>query len=97
MALYPGPALAGQGADLLVTSSAWWNSVAYNWDKFTVGNAIQSQRWHVVSQQVGTVGHAQVCGQSRVVDPKGRIACDTGAVAGLVIWATDILIDARTP
>ena len=94
MALYPGPALAGQGADLLVTSSAWWTSVAYNWDLFTVGNAVQSKRWHVVSQQVGTVGHVQVYGHSRVVNPKGTIVCDTGATEGLVIWATDIMIDA---
>jgi len=97
MALYPGPGLAGQGADLLVTSSAWWNSVANNWDLFTVGNATQSKRWHVVSQQLGTVGHAQVYGHSRVIDPKGAIVCDTGAMAGLVIWSTDILIDVRSP
>jgi predicted amidohydrolase len=97
MALYPGPALASQGADLLVTSSAWWTSVAFNWDPPTAGNAVQSKRWHVVSQQVGPVGHVQVYGHSRVIDPKGKIVCDTGAMEGLVIWATDILINARTP
>jgi predicted amidohydrolase len=94
---YPGPVLASQGADLLVTSSAWWTSVAGSWDECTVGNAVLSKRWHVVSQQVGTVGHAQVYGHSRVIDPKGKIVCDTGAMEGLVIWATDILINARTP
>jgi predicted amidohydrolase len=62
-----------------------------------VQNAVLSRRWHVVSQQVGTVGHVQVYGHSRVVDPKGTIVCDTGTGEGLVMWATDILIDARTP
>jgi len=95
MALYPGPGLAGQGADLLVSSSAWWTIYSSNYEAVTVGNAVQSKRWHVVSQQVGTVGHAQVYGHSRVVDPKGKAVCDTGATEGLVMWATDILIDAR--
>lgn len=94
---YPGPALARQGADLLVTSSAWWNDVSSSWNEFTAGNAVQSKRWLVVSQQVGSVGHVQIYGHSRVVDPKGTIVCDTGKMAGLVTWATDILIDARAP
>jgi predicted amidohydrolase len=94
MALYPGPALAGQGADLLVSSSAWWTVYSSNYEAVTVGNAVQSKRWHVVSQQVGTVGHAQVYGHSRVVDPKGKVVCDTGTGEGLVMWATDIMIDA---
>jgi len=91
---YPGPVLASQGADLLVTSSAWWTSVAGGWDEVTKGNAVRAKRWHVVSQQVGTVGHAQVYGHSQVVDPLGRIVGDTGAKEGLVMWPTDIMIDA---
>jgi predicted amidohydrolase len=94
---YPGPVLAGQSADLLVTPSAWWSSSPDGYDVVTVQNAVLSRRWHVVSQQVGTVGHVQVYGHSRVVDPKGTIVCDTGTGEGLVMWATDILIDARTP
>ena len=94
---YPGPLLATQGADLLVTCSAWWSSGASSWAEATVLNAVQANRWHVASQQVGTVGHVQVYGHSQIVDPKGRIVCDTGAMADLVIWATDILIDVRTP
>ena len=91
---YPGPLLASQGTDLLVTSSAWWSSGADSWATATVVNAVQSKRWHVASQQVGTIGHVQVYGHSQIVDPKGTIVCDTGAMAGLVIWATDIMIDA---
>jgi len=94
---FPGPLLASQGADLLVTSSAWWNRDAAYWDYMTTENAIRSQRWHVVGEQVGAVGHAQCYGHSQIVDPQGTIVCDTGATEGLVIWATDILIDARTP
>jgi predicted amidohydrolase len=90
---YPGPVLASQGADLLVTSSAWWTSVASSWDALTKENAVRAQRWHVASQQVGAIGHAQCYGHSQVVDPSGRIVCDTGAAEGLVMWATDILID----
>ncbi len=94
---YPGPALASQGADLLVTSSAWWNSVAWAWDLMTVTNAVLAGRWHIVSQQVGTIGHAQCYGHSRAVDPLGRIVCDTGATAGMVLWATDRVTDIRNP
>lgn len=93
----PGPVLANQGADLLVTSSAWPADAANLWDSATRDNASQAKRWHVVSNQVGAVGYINDYGHSRVVDPKGTVVCDTGAMAGLVIWATDILIDARTP
>ena len=94
---FPGPVLASQGADVLVTSSAWWTSVADSWAPVTVENALRARRWHVASQQVGDIGHAQCCGHSLIVDPKGTIVCDTGTSEGLVMWATDILIGARTP
>ncbi len=94
---FPGPVLASQGADLLVTSSAWWNSVADSWDAVTKENAVRAKRWHVASQQVGAIGHAQCYGHSQIVDPLGQIVCDTGAAEGLVMWATDTLIDVRIP
>jgi predicted amidohydrolase len=94
---YPGPVLASQGSDLLVTSSAWWTSVAWAWDLMTVTNAVLAGRWHVVSQQVGTIGHAQCYGHSRAVDPLGRIVCDSGATVGMVLWATDRVTDIRNP
>jgi predicted amidohydrolase len=37
---YPGPILAGQGADLLATSSAWWIRVADSFEAVTVSNAV---------------------------------------------------------
>lgn len=99
MGWYPGPVLANQGADLLVTSSGWpaFGGDGGGWDTYTTGNASQANRWHVVSNQVGAAGYLNDYGHSRVVDPKGTIVCDTGAIEGLVIWATDILTDIRTP
>ncbi len=91
---YPGPVLSSQGAALLVTSSAWWNSVADSWDALTKENAVRANRWHVASQQVGAIGYAQCYGHSQIVDPLGRIVGDTGAMEDLVIWPTDILINA---
>ncbi len=95
MAQFPGPDLARQGAVLLVTSSAWWNSISGFWDPATVDNAVKASRWHVVSQQVGKVGYTQCYGHARVVDPFGQVVCDTGAAEGLVTWTTDILVNAR--
>ena len=94
---YPGPILAGQGADLLVTCSAWGSNGGDSWAPVTVENAIRANRWDVASQQVGLIGHVDVYGHSLIVDPKGTIVCDSGTGQGLVMWATDILIDARTP
>jgi predicted amidohydrolase len=94
---YPGSVLANQGADLLVTSAAWLSGDGSSWESFTKGNASQAKRWHVVSDQVGGAGHVNFYGHSQVVDPKGKVLCDTGAGQGLVMWATDILIDSRTP
>ena len=97
MAYNPGPVLAGQGASLLVTSSAWSSAYLGLYEQYTTSNALQAQRWHVVSDMVGVDGHLTSLGYSRVVDPRGRVVCDTGSSEGMVIWATDILIDIRTP
>lgn len=96
MIYYPGPVLANQGADLLVTSSAWWSTAGSDYENVTTGNAAQARRWHVISDQLGLGGHVQTYGHSRVVDPRGRIICDTGAKEGMVLWSTDLLTDART-
>jgi predicted amidohydrolase len=96
MANLPGPVLASRGADLLVTSSAWWTSEAPWYESVTVRNAVRSGRWHVVSQQVGTIGYAVCYGHSRVVDPLGHVVVDTEAREGLVMWSTDAAIDASS-
>lgn len=91
----PGQELARQGADLLVTSSAWWSTAGEDYERVTTGNASQARRWHVISDQVGLGGHVPTLGRSRVVDPRGSIVCDTGAREGMVVWATDIMIEVR--
>jgi predicted amidohydrolase len=94
--LFPGPVLAGKGADLLVSSSAWWSSVGPSWNYTTALNAVRAGRWHIVSNQVGTIGYAVVYGHSRIVDPAGREVGNTGAKEGLVIWSTDMTVDANS-
>jgi predicted amidohydrolase len=91
---YPGPILARRGADLLVTSSAWWTTQYANYNTFTEVNAARAGRWHVVSNQVGTIGYARCYGHSRVIDPSGRVVAETGAKEGIVMWSTDLTVDA---
>jgi len=90
----PGPRLAAQGAQFLVSVFAFWTSAAAWWDGATVGNAKLSGLWHVASDQVGTIGHCLCYGHGRVVDSLGRIVCDTGPKEGMVVWSTDLMIDA---
>ncbi len=78
-----------------MTSTAWWTSVADGFDTVTVGNAVRARRWHVVSQQVGAIGHALTYGHSQIIDPLGRIVADTGQKVGMVIWTTDLMLDAH--
>lgn len=93
MADFPAAGLASKGAELLVTASAWPANPNPQWDEATAGNAARARRWHVVSNLVGPVGYATY-GHSRVVDPLGRIVADTGQKEGMVVWATDLMIDA---
>jgi predicted amidohydrolase len=90
-----GPRLAAAGADFLLTVTGWWASDAALYDPATTLNASRANRWHVVADQVGLIGYVWTYGHSRVVDPQGRILCDTGSSEGLVTWETDILIDAN--
>ena len=88
----PGPKLAAKGADLLVTVSAWPKTAGDLYDKFTVQNAIDAKRWHVVSNQVGLVGHGEDFGHSRIVHPNGEIVADTGGREGMAVAAIDLRI-----
>ena len=93
-----GPRLAAAGADLLVTVTAFWTSDAAINDLGTTLNASLANRWHVVADQVGRLGYVQCYGHSRVVDPLGRIVCDSGPTQqGMVVWATDRVTDIRIP
>ena len=92
---YLGTTLAHQGADLLVTVSAWPRSAGSLYETRTKENALQAKRWHIVSNQVGSVGHTEDYGHSRIIDPNGNIIADTGNQEGIAIAETDILIDAN--
>lgn len=88
-----GPKLANEGADILVTVSAWPDYMGELYEKDTKQNAIEAQRWHVVSNQVGSVGDLLDYGHSRIIDPNGNIVIDTDQKEGLVIAETDLLIN----
>jgi predicted amidohydrolase len=87
-----GPRLAADGADLLVSVSAWPQQAGDSYEKFTVDNAKEAKRWHVVSNQVGRVGHGEDYGHSRIVDPNGGIVADTGEREGIAVAAIDLTI-----
>ena len=87
-----GPKLAARGADLLVTASAWPRVSGDNYEKFTVQNAVEAQRWHVVSNQVGPVGCGEDYGHSRIVHPKGEVVADTGGREGMVVAEIDLFV-----
>ena len=87
--------LANAGADFLVSGSLWFTGQEGSWDQYTKGDAIETKRWYVATDQVGPVGHLITIGRSRVVDPLGRIVCDTGAKEGLVVCSMDLIIDAN--
>ena len=91
-----GLKLAEDGADFLVTVSAWPSSGGDIFEDVSIKNALEAGRWHFVSNQVGSVGHAIDYGHSRIVAPSGVVVDDTGGVEGMVIVKTDILIDAGT-
>ena len=95
MRQFLGPTLANKGADLLVTVSAWPRYSGSLYETRTKENALQAKRWHIVSNQVGSVGHTEDYGHSRIIDPNGNIIADTGNQEGIAIAETDILIDAN--
>ena len=88
-----GPILTRKGAKLLVTISAWPSTQPWIYDDGTQRNASESQRWHIVSNQVGSVGHTTNYGHSRIIDPDGNIVADTGPNEGIVIAETNLLIE----
>ena len=87
-----GPKLGARGADLLVTASAWPRAAGDSYERVTVQNAVEAQRWHVVSNQVGTVGYAEDYGHSRIVHPNGEIVADTGGQEGMVMAEIDLYV-----
>jgi predicted amidohydrolase len=92
MAHLLGPKLVARGADLLVTVSAWPWVAGDSYEKRTVRNAVEAQRWHVVSNQVGSVGCAEDYGHSRIIHPNGEIVVDTGGREGMVVAEIDLCV-----
>ncbi len=92
MAHMLGPRLASMGADLLVTVSAWTLKGCDPYERFTVQNATEARRWHVVSNQVGLVGYGEDYGHSRIVHPKGEVVADTGGREGMVVAEIDLFV-----
>jgi predicted amidohydrolase len=91
-----GPKLAENGADLLVTVSGWpGGRYGAEYENATVINATIAERWHIISNLVGSAGNVQDYGHSRVIDPNGDIVADTGSEERMVIAETDLLIDAK--
>lgn len=84
--------MADARADLIVTLAAW-PPVASKWyDRLTRSNALEAARWHVIANQTGPVGYSWGYGHSRIVDPDGVVAADTGAGEGMAIVTTDLPI-----
>lgn len=96
MAHMLGSRLAAKGADLLVTVSAWPQQAGDLYERFTVDNAAEVRLWHVVSNQVGLVGHGEDYGHSRIVNPDGEIVADTGGREGMAIAEIDLRIRRNT-
>jgi len=89
-----GVSVAQKDAEILVTASAWPSYAGDIYEQSTERNASLTQLWHVVSNQVGSVGHTTDYGHSRIIDPNGNVILDTGSAEGMVIAETDLLIDA---
>jgi predicted amidohydrolase len=87
-----GPELADEGADLLVTVAGWKAFGGWMYERDTRTNATLANRWHIISNQVGSGGHVADYGHSRVITPDGNIVADTGSEEGMVIVETDLLI-----
>ncbi|MFX1604104.1 MAG: nitrilase-related carbon-nitrogen hydrolase, partial [Promethearchaeota archaeon] len=66
------------------------------YERFTVDNAAEARLWHVVSNQVGLVGHGEDYGHSRIVNPDGEIVADTGGREGMAVAEIDLRIGRGT-
>ena len=84
-----GPGLASQGADLIATALAWPAFAGTMYDDAVRATARESAVWHVVANQVGTVGHAADYGHSSIVDPSGNVVADTVTEEGMVVSELD--------
>jgi predicted amidohydrolase len=93
--------LALRGADILICSTAWFNSfgdaapemtqMTEHYVLYDRVRAIENARWFISSNYVGSFGGAQFVGMSQIVDPMGRVVESTGQHdSGLAIADVDI-------
>ena len=75
---------------LFTVLCAWPGVAGDSYEEFTVQNAVEAGRWHVVSNQVGPVGYGEDYGHSRIVQPNGEIIADTGGQEGMVVAEIDL-------
>jgi predicted amidohydrolase len=88
-----GEGLAREGAQLIVTVSAWPYSGGTYYNMYSARNAIACGCWQVVADQVGDVGYGSMYGHSVVINPMGEVVASTGKDEGMVIVATGYLVD----
>ncbi len=87
-----GAKMADARADVIVTLAAWPPMAGRWYDRLTRSNALESGRWHVIANQTGPVGHTWGYGHSRIVDPDGAVAADTGVQEAMAVVTTDLPI-----
>ena len=93
--------LADDGAEILVCPAAWAvcrehparmmrnDRQVRHFNAFDLARAIENQVVWVSANQVGHHGRLRFPGQSRVVDPDGRVLAGTGARPGFAIATID--------
>jgi predicted amidohydrolase len=72
-------ALADEGVDLLLVTSAWPSARLDHWHLFTRTRAVENQCFLVAANLTGTIRDVSLGGQSVVVDPWGVQRANAGA------------------
>lgn len=90
-----GVNLGAKGVDLMVNVSAWPSESGDLYTQSAETTARACKCWHVVANQVGTVGYERY-GHSRIIDADGTVIADTGSDEGMVIAQTGLFIDSGT-
>jgi predicted amidohydrolase len=81
-----------RGADVLVAPKAWPGGEMYDAHQllFESVRALENSRWLVSANYAGTLGGAAYPGDSRIIDPLGRVVATTGSEPGLAIATVDL-------
>jgi predicted amidohydrolase len=92
--------LTFRGAELLIMPTAWgfdtngedpvtgvWADMYLTFEK---ARAMENSRWFIGSNFAGDLGGKSFPGQSRIIDPLGRIVATTGSEPGLAFATIDV-------